>query len=94
MIYSLEVSELEWIWIFIRRQILENIRILNDRELENVTGGISESVCGFLVLVAMWARTALIEKLDRLEETQDRDFLEMQENIQNAIKKVISNLKI
>lgn len=73
---------------------MDNIIVLNNRELENVTGGISESVCGFLVLLAMLARMALTEKLDRIEERQDRNFLEMQENIQNSTKKAISSLKI
>ena len=73
---------------------MNSIRILNDQELETISGGISESICGFLVLLGMLARMVIIEKLDRLEERRERNFLEIQENLRNATEKAISSLKI
>ena len=73
---------------------MENIRVLNDQELKSISGGISESVCGFLVLLGMLARMVIIEKLNRLEERQEREALEMQESLRNATEKIVSNLKM
>lgn len=73
---------------------MENIRILNEQELESISGGISESVCGFLVLLGVLARMAIIEKLDRLEERREREAFEIQESLRNATEKIVSNLKM
>lgn len=74
---------------------MNNTRLLNEQELENVTGGISDSLYGFLVLLTMFTRMVILEKLNNKEKSRNINITNVQNDLVRDMEcRIISDSKM